>query len=99
MDAKRTPLQDDVLACARLADSLHQMGKRDLANSIIEAMYHLLSVKNDAVSKVKAVPTVATKRQRRKFQVVVNAESRNSDGLASSILPRACLQENCTRGT
>lgn len=63
MDAKRFPLHNDVLACARVADRLHQMGQRDLANSIIEAMYNVLSHENDITSgdvqTRKQQPTVA----------------------------------------
>jgi hypothetical protein len=86
MDAKRTRLQDDVLACARIADTLHQMGKRDLANAMIDAMYCLLSSQNDKIVKPAIIPTSATKKHGHNYKLVVNAESGNSNGTTASIL-------------
>jgi hypothetical protein len=86
MDAKRTQLQDDVLACARIADTLHQMGKRDLANSMIDAMYCLLSSQNDTVAKATIFPTTATKKRGHNYTLVVNAEVGNTNGATTAIL-------------
>lgn len=87
MDAKRTQLQEDALACARAADILHRTGYSDLANSIIEAMYDLLSAQDDTVTAANTVTRAARKIRRHDLPVVENAEIRHSNGGASAILP------------
>jgi hypothetical protein len=69
MDAKRSPLESDVLTCARIAEALHRAGRRDLANSMIEAMYYLLSDNG----KIANLSTLS--RPRPALELVVNAES------------------------
>jgi hypothetical protein len=86
MDEKRTQLQDDVLACARIADTLHQMGKRDLANAMIDAMYCLFSLQKDKVTKPEIFLTPATKKRGHNYKLMANAESENSNGATVSNL-------------